>query len=65
MTDIIIISPLSSERRGAGGEAEILQIAAALERKSEHPLAAAIVEKANETGTKVLDMENFQAIPGR
>jgi len=46
-------------------EQEILSITLALERKSEHPLAEAIVQKADESGGKVLDMENFQAVPGR
>lgn len=63
VTDIVVVSPLSSERRGAGGEADILAIMAALERKSEHPLAAAIVQKADESGIPVLEMQDFQAIP--
>lgn len=41
----------------------ILQIAASLEKLSEHPLAEAIVNKAS--GLKLLDVQNFKAIPGK
>ncbi|NDK19449.1 copper-translocating P-type ATPase [Candidatus Gracilibacteria bacterium] len=58
--------PLSSGHLPLSGEQElILSIAAALEQKSEHPLAEAIVQKADESNTPVLEVEGFQAIPGR
>ncbi len=40
-------------------EAEVLALAAALERESEHPLARAIVRKAEETGAQVLTASGF------
>ena len=43
----------------------ILQIAASVERNSEHPLAQAIVKKANEDKVELFDVQNFQALPGR
>ncbi len=43
---------------------EILQIAASVEKNSEHPLAQAIVQKAKEENIEFLDVKNFQAIPG-
>ena len=46
-------------------EDELLQLAAAVERKSEHPLAAAIVEGAQKRGLALLDADDFQAFPGR
>ena len=46
-------------------ESEILSIAAALELKSEHPLAAAIVWKALEMKIQTPSVEGFEAIPGR
>ena len=46
-------------------EAEILQITAALEQKSEHPLAEAIIQKAGERNTVITEVENFEAMPGR
>jgi Cu+-exporting ATPase len=45
-------------------EKEILQIAAALERHSEHPLAAAIVCAAHEQKLPALDATGFKATPG-
>jgi len=43
----------------------ILQIAASVEKNSEHPLAQAIVKKAKEEKLELLDAQNFQALPGR
>ncbi len=43
---------------------DILQIAASVERNSEHPLAQAIVNKAKEESLRPDEVKNFQAIPG-
>ena len=43
-------------------EEELLKIAASLERKSEHPFAKAILQKAN--GMTVYNVSDFQTIPG-
>ena len=46
-------------------EQELLTIAWALEKKSEHPLAHAILVKAEETPSlEKFDTEDFQAVPG-
>ena len=45
------------------GEAEALLLAAALERRSEHPLAHAILSAAN--GRELPEIENFRAVAGR
>ena len=45
-------------------EIELLAKAAAVEAKSEHPLAAAISEKARESGVKTIEVENFVALTG-
>jgi len=42
----------------------ILQIAASVEKNSEHPLAQAIVNKAKEEKANFSEVKNFQAIPG-
>ena len=55
LTDVV--APLS-------GEEEILRLAAAVERTSEHPLAAAIVAAAEERGLELGAAEGFEAIPG-
>ena len=47
------------------GRNELLRCAAALEGKSEHPLAKAILEKAGEEGLDVPQVSDFEAIPGR
>lgn len=44
---------------------DLLSLAAAAERNSEHPLAAAIVRHAQSEGTDIPPAESFEAIPGR
>ncbi|MBC7111171.1 MAG: copper-translocating P-type ATPase [Methanothermobacter sp.] len=43
---------------------DVLGLAAALERKSRHPIAAAVTERAEEEGVDVPEAEDFRAIPG-
>ncbi len=45
-------------------EQELLSVAYALEKKSEHPLARAIHQKAEEEGLKVEEVKQFRALPG-
>jgi Cd2+/Zn2+-exporting ATPase len=45
-------------------EAKLLQLAYSVERLSEHPLAKAIVEKAEQDGVGALELSNFTAIAG-
>ena len=45
-------------------EQELLSVAYALEKKSEHPLARAIHQKAEEEGLKVEEVEQFRVLPG-
>ena len=44
---------------------EILRLAASLERRSEHPIGRAIVERAAAEGVSLVDSDGFQALPGR
>lgn len=46
-------------------EDQLLQIAASLEKLSEHPLARAIVAEAEKRGTQFLPVEQFEQIPGQ
>ena len=46
-------------------EAEVLRLAASLERGSEHPLAEAIVSGAEERGVELANADEFQAITGK
>ena len=45
-------------------DTNLLQLAASVEGKSEHPLAQAIVKKAQEQKLNILAVDNFQAIVG-
>ena len=46
-------------------EAELLRLAASLERGSEHPLAGAIVGAARERGLALEEAADFRAVPGQ
>jgi len=43
----------------------LLKLAAAVERRSEHPLAAAIVRRADEEGVASVTVSMFSSVPGR
>lgn len=45
-------------------ESSLLEMVAALEKSSEHPLAAAIVKGAEERGLKPLSLDSFESITG-
>lgn len=44
---------------------DILRLAASLEMHSEHPIGRAILQRAEETGVRILAPEHFQSLPGR
>ena len=46
-------------------EAEVLRLAATLEKGSEHPLAEAIVDGAEERGVKLDNADDFEAVTGK
>ena len=50
---------------GSLDEREMLRLAASLERSSEHPLAAAIVESATERGIALAEAREFEAPVGK
>ncbi|MDE7199287.1 MAG: heavy metal translocating P-type ATPase [Lachnospiraceae bacterium] len=45
-------------------EEELLRVAASLEKKSEHPLARAICERAQMEGISLSEVTDFKALPG-
>lgn len=48
-----------------GSELELLRIAAVAEKRSEHPLAEAIVRRAEAEGIEIEEPENFEIVAGR
>jgi len=51
--------------REGTGEAELLRLAASLERASEHPLAAAIVGAAKEREVELVEAADFDSLTGK
>ncbi len=49
----------------AYSDVEVVRLAASLERASEHPLAAAIVESASHLKLKLADVSGFEYVPGK
>ncbi|MBI2452766.1 MAG: heavy metal translocating P-type ATPase, partial [Parcubacteria group bacterium] len=52
------------ESRGSEIQSNILQIAASIEKHSEHPLAKTIVEKASKDGVELFNVSEFEAVVG-
>jgi Cu+-exporting ATPase len=53
------------EAFAGGDEGELLRWAAGVERGSEHPLAAAIVEEAERRGLNLPDVQEFESVTGK
>jgi Cu+-exporting ATPase len=62
LTQIVMIVQSND---AALNENEVLRLVASLERSSEHPLAASLVQAAEERHLQLAAAENFQAIPGK
>lgn len=56
VTDLIPVEGIS--------ETELLTVAYALERKSEHPLAKAVIKRGQERSVDKLEVQDFTALPG-
>ena len=57
-------SVLTVKSAGRFSEDELLTMAASLERQSEHPLAAAMVDAVRERGLKLTDTRDFESVTG-
>ena len=57
VTDVIPLGDMS--------ESEVLRYASALEHRSEHPIADAILARADERDLRVPDVSAFESIPGK
>jgi Cu+-exporting ATPase len=49
---------------GSLGEVELLRLTASVERASEHPIASAILDAAQERSLKLFDVQNFESRAG-
>ena len=54
----------SAIRHSPSAISELLRLAASVEKSSEHPLAAAIVDGAKARGVTLADATDFEAVPG-
>ena len=71
-TDIVVLDKTGTITAGeprvtdmiSEDEAELMDMAASLERFSEHPLARAVLAEAQKRGTVLRDVTNFRALPG-
>lgn len=60
-----VIPATRADGAPAMSEKALMKLAAALEKRSEHPLAEAIMARADELGIVARTVEDFQAVPGR
>lgn len=58
VTDVVVAG------QAGPGKERLLRLAASAERGSEHPLARAILEKAEESKLEIAEPKNFQAVAG-
>ena len=70
LVDIVIFDKTGTLTKGEPGlvaatDDEVLRLAAAVERDSEHPIAAAIVAGARARGIDIPRATGFEALPGR
>ncbi|GAB7118777.1 heavy metal translocating P-type ATPase [Natrinema sp. JCM 9743] len=75
LTDVVALEGRDTDAVAADGgtlatrpdldEDAVLRLAASAERNSEHPLAQAIVEGAQERGLELADPEDFENVPGQ
>ena len=72
-TDIVVLDKTGTITEGRprvtdivseGQEAQLLKLALALESKSEHPLAKAILEEGVTRGMQIAEVTDFEALPG-
>jgi P-type Cu+ transporter len=71
--DIVVLDKTGTVTRGepsvlevaAGDEAGLLRLAASAERRSEHPVAGAVLREAERRGVTLAEPSEFTGVPGR
>lgn len=59
------LSVVHCESFPAGRERQVMELAFALESKSQHPIARAIVRHARAEGVRAMELEEFQSLTGK
>lgn len=59
------LNVVGTESFPGGREREVVELAYALEAKSQHPIARAIVRYAKAQGTRMLELDEFESITGQ
>jgi len=65
VTDEIECNDCPVNLRDLDGNSFVLQLAASVEKNSEHPIGQAIVRYAEERGLYLMEVDNFMVVPGR
>ncbi|MEK7570352.1 MAG: heavy metal translocating P-type ATPase [Patescibacteria group bacterium] len=65
VTDVVSVGKSAGRQVGGVGADELLRLAAAVEQRSEHPLAAAIVNAAKAKKLAMAEPQDFQSITGK
>jgi len=60
-----VVTDVVGSRTSGGESQDVLQIAASLEKNSDHPLAQAVVKKAEEESIKLAKVNKFKDLPGQ
>ncbi|NTW82336.1 MAG: heavy metal translocating P-type ATPase [Chlorobiaceae bacterium] len=58
------VSDIIAFKEGTAQENHVLQLAASVENRSEHPLARAVVENARQKGLGLVEIASFEALEG-
>ncbi|MBI2448120.1 heavy metal translocating P-type ATPase [Candidatus Microgenomates bacterium] len=65
VTDIVVIPRGDTSGSPEVSPRGVLTVAASLDKNSDHPLARAIVERAEKDGVKLLEVEKFENVAGK
>jgi Cu+-exporting ATPase len=64
LTDVVLSDPPTGTSQSIVNDDELLRLASSVEKVSEHPLAQAIVDGAQARKLELVEVKDFEAIPG-